>query len=153
MKELLLSILPVLRPLLETIITILGPVLVTWVTVRIVSLLKINDEQKKIEVEAKIRDSLHEAARNALLFAMTKYGVQGNSSTVLSKTIMQLVRQSSASDGVDDEARRLATTKLDSIIATAVNDYLVPKMPDAISKLKVTADGLADIVLSKAPVV
>lgn len=146
MKEMLLSLLTILRPMLEVFISIVAPALIPWLAYRVVSLLKINDDKKKAEVEELLRNALHESARNALLYAMTQFGMHGATSTNMSQSIMELSRKAGAGEAD-------AQVKLESLIDSAVNDYLIPKMPDTIKKLKATPEGLADIVMSKVPTV
>jgi hypothetical protein len=145
MKELLLSLLPILRPLLEVFITVVAPTMVTWLAYRLVSLLKITDDKQKAEVEATLRDALHESAKNALLYAMTQFGLSG-SGTNMSQSVMELSRKAGAGDAA-------AQVKLEGLVDMAVNNYLIPKMPETIKKLKATPEGLADIVISKVPAV
>lgn len=146
MKEMLLSLLTILRPLLEVFVTVVAPTLVTWLAYRLVSLLKITDDKQKAQVEATLRDALHESAKNALLYAMTQFGLRGSGGTNMSESLMELTRKAGAGDAASQ-------VKLEGLIDMAVNSYLIPKMPDTIKKLKATPEGLADIVVSKVPVV
>lgn len=142
MKDALITALTILRPLLEVLITTVGPIFVTWLAYRMTTMLNLKNEAQKAAVEEQTREALHRAAENALLYAMTKFGLKGADGTNLSENLLDVVRKAGRNDQV-------ASAKLESVIDSAVNEYLIPKMPDAIRKLKASETDLADIVLSK----
>lgn len=143
MNELLITILVILRPALEVFLSVAVPALVTVLAAQAIRFLGIKSEDQKIKVEADLRNALHEAAQNALLFAMTKYGIKsgGNNATIDIGWIA-----SKAGSG-DPGASEL----MGKVLNEAVEYYLMPKMPDSITKLKATRQDLEDIVLSKIP--
>lgn len=65
----------ILQPLVVLFFSIVGPVLVTWIGARLIGLLKITDQAKKLEVEVLLRDALHASAANAISYAVAKAGL------------------------------------------------------------------------------
>ena len=146
MNQTLTTALSILQPLIEIIISIVGPVIVVWLSTRLANLLRVQDEQKKLEIETTLRDALHKAAENALKFAMTKYGMTGIVPTSnMSQSITQLALEATRDN--------MAANKFNAIIETAVQEYLIPKMPETIDRLKATELDLANIVSSKVATV
>lgn len=111
----------VVQPIVVLLVSTVGPVLVTWIAARLIALLKVTDEKQRVEIEAKLRDALHQSAANALRFALSKAGLP-NVGGVIS----------------------------DTLLAEAAK-YVVEKNPEALQKLGVDAKSLDEIILSKLP--
>jgi len=71
----------IVQPLIVLLASTVGPVLVTWLAARLLALMKISDEKQRLEIEAKLRDALHQSATNALKFALAKSGVPAGAIT------------------------------------------------------------------------
>lgn len=111
----------IVQPVVVLLVSTVGPVLVTWIAARLIALLKVTDEKQRVEIEAKLRDALHQSAANALRFALSKAGLP-NVGGVIS----------------------------DTLLAEAAK-YVVEKNPEALQKLGVDAKALDEIILSKLP--
>lgn len=111
----------VVQPIVVLLVSTVGPVLVTWIAARLIALLKVTDEKQRVEIEAKLRDALHQSAFNAIRFAMSKAGLPNVGGVIH-----------------------------DTILAEARN-YVVEKNPEALQKLGVDAKALEEIILSKLP--
>lgn len=143
MNEYLITILVILRPALEVFLSIVVPILVTWLVAQAIRFLGIKNEDQKIKVEADLRNALHAAAQNALLFAMTKYGLKVGSLN-MSESVKNLAQKAAIGDPAASEL-------MGKVLNEAVEYYLKPKMSDSIAKLKASHQDLEDIVLSKVP--
>lgn len=137
------TIADIMRPVVELIITVFGPILVTWLAAKLAVMLDLKNEDQKVAIEQKVRFALHEAAENALAFAMAKFGFKLGSNN-LSESLSHMAR--SAALGEENAIR-----KIEDVVHSAVEEYLKPKMPDAINKLGASDTDLADIVLAKIP--
>jgi hypothetical protein len=132
----LLQIWGVVQPLVALFISIVGPVAVTWISLRLVALLKINDENAKKELERKIRDALHDSAANALKFALAKSGMPlavAPAGAVISEAI-EYVRSknpdTAAEAGVsDNDLREIILSKVPDVLATIAAGKLAPAKP------------------------
>lgn len=111
----------IVQPVVVLLVSTVGPVLVTWIAARLIALLKVTDEKQRVEIEAKLREALHQSAANAIRFALSKAGLP-NVGGVINDTILA-------------EARK----------------YVVEKNPEALEKLGVDGKGLEEIILSKLP--
>lgn len=132
----------VVWPLIQLLVTVFGPVLVAMLAAKVGSFLDIKNEDQKVALEQKIRFALHEAAENALTYAMARYGFKLGGE--FQESLSQLARNASLGNAE-------AVTKMEDVLHAAVEDYLKPKMPDAISKLGASDNDLTDIVLAKIP--
>lgn len=112
----------VVQPLAALLVTTVGPILVMWISARLIALLKITDQKQQVELEAKLRDALHQSAANALKYALAKAGLPPILTGVVSSGV------------------------LGDAIA-----YVEEKNPEALTKLGVHPDALRDIILSKLP--
>lgn len=112
----------IVQPLVVLFVSIVGPVLVTWISSRVLAVLKVQDEKQKLEIEAKLREALHQSALNALKYAVTKTGVPL---------------------GVIGGAG--------GVTIDAAADYVRQKNPEALAKLGVSSDALKEIIMSKVP--
>lgn len=65
----------ILQPLVVMFGSIVGPVLITWIGARVIALLKITDEAKRLEIETQLRNAIHASATNAIRFAFAKAGL------------------------------------------------------------------------------
>jgi hypothetical protein len=113
----------VIQPIVVLLVSTVGPVLVTWIAARIIAVLNVTDEKRKLEIEAKLRDALHQSAMNGLKVALAKTGMTAD-----------LIMKSPFAAG--------------DLLAVA-STYVSDKNPDALKKLAVTPDALQDIILSK----
>jgi hypothetical protein len=62
----------IVQPLVALFISIVGPVLITWIAGRLIMLLKVTDDAKKLEIEQRLRDALHQSASNAVAYARSR---------------------------------------------------------------------------------
>ena len=85
------TIADIMRPVVELIVIVFGPMLVTWIAAKFAVMLDIRNEDQKVELEQKIRFALHQAAENALTYAMAKYGFKIGSDN-LSESLSHLAR-------------------------------------------------------------
>lgn len=111
----------IVQPIAVLFVSTVGPLLVTWISARLIALLKVTDEKQRAEIEAKMRDALHQSAMNAIRFAFTKAGMPS-------------------------VAGQMNDTVLNEAVA-----YVTDKNPDALKKLGVNNKALRDILLSKIP--
>lgn len=115
----------IVQPVIVLLVSTVGPVLVTWISARLIALLKVTDEKQRVEIEAKLRDALHQSAANAIRFALSKAGLP---------------------HGVI----RIGGAINDAVLAEAAK-YVAEKNPEALQKLGVDSKGLEEIILSKLP--
>lgn len=111
----------IVQPVIVLLVSTVGPVLVTWISARLIALLKVTDEKQRVEIEAKLREALHQSAANAIRFALSKAGLP-NVGGVINDTIL-----------------------------AEASKYVIEKNPEAMQKLGVDAKGLEEIILSKLP--
>lgn len=111
----------IVQPIAVLFVSTVGPVLVTWISARLIALLKVTDEKQRTEIEAKLRDALHQSAMNAIRYAFTKAGMPHIAGHVSESTLN------------------------DAIV------YVTEKNPEALQKLGVDRSALKDILLSKIP--
>lgn len=110
----------IVQPLVVLLVSTVGPVLATWIAARLIALLKVNDEKQKLEIEAKLRDALHQSAANALKFAFAKSGVSAVAITgaVMGEAIRYV-----------EEKNPDALVKL-GVHQDALRDIILSKVPD-----------------------
>lgn len=111
----------IVQPVIVLLVSTVGPVLVTWISARLIALLKVTDEKQRVEIEAKLREALHQSAANAIRFALSKAGLP-NVGGVINDTIL-----------------------------AEASKYVIEKNPEALQKLGVDTKGLEEIILSKLP--
>lgn len=111
----------IVQPVIVLLVSTVGPVLVGWISARLIALLKVTDEKQRVEIEAKLREALHQSAANAIRFALSKAGLP-NAGGVINDTIL-----------------------------AEASKYVIEKNPEAMQKLGVDAKGLEEIILSKLP--
>lgn len=111
----------IVQPIVVLLISTVGPALVTWLSVRLITLLKISDEKQRIEIEARLRSALHESALNALKYAVTKTGLP------------------------------LRVDSIPGPVLDVAIEYVAEKNPQALSSLGVDVKALQDIIMSKVP--
>lgn len=112
----------ILQPVVVLAVGTLGPIIVGWLAYKLSNLLNVQDENKRKELEAKIRDALHASALNAVKFAATKW----NWIPAVGATVPR------------------------QIIEEAI-DYIRTKNPDTADQAGVDDHDLEQIVLSKVP--
>ncbi|MDH1271642.1 hypothetical protein N5C81_29065 [Rhizobium pusense] len=115
----------IVQPVVVLLVSTVGPVLVTWISARLIELLNVTNEKQRVEIEAKLRDALHQSAANALRFALSRAGVPHG--------VIQI-----------------GGTVNDAVLREAAN-YVVEKNPEALQKLGVDNKALREIILSKTP--
>jgi len=113
----------IVQPVVVLFVSTVGPVLVTWISARLIALLKVTDEKQRADIEAKLRQALHQSAANAMSYAAHKIGV----SLFRIPVSEDLLRQAAA--------------------------YVTEKNPEALEKLGVSQQALRDILLSKVTLV
>ena len=121
MREVLLEILAVVRPLIELLVALGGPVIAGWLVAKLSATLKITDEKARVELEAGLRDALHKSAENGLRLALQRLGIKGGA-PVLTSEIVEVAKQ-----------------------------YVRQNNPDALAGLGVSADMLTNILTAKLP--
>jgi hypothetical protein len=62
----------ILQPLVVMFGSIVGPVLITWIGARVIALLKITDQAKRLEIETQLRNAIHASSANAIRFAIAR---------------------------------------------------------------------------------
>lgn len=114
----------IIQPLVVLFVSTVGPALITWLSLRLVALLKITDENAKKELEAKIRAALHEAALNGLKLAMTRAGLPsgaipgGSVITEAVEYIRKLSPETAVKAGVDDyDLAEIVLSKVPDVMA------------------------------------
>lgn len=65
----------IVQPVVVLLVSTVGPVLVTWISARLIELLNVTNEKQRVEIEAKLREALHQSAANAIRFALSKAGL------------------------------------------------------------------------------
>lgn len=117
----------VVQPLVVLLGSIVGPVLATWISARLISLLKLADEKQQLEIQAKLRQALHDSAANALEFALARSGISGGAFA------------------------NVTASAVTSTMLREATKYVEEKNPEALQKLGVTSKALQDIIISKVP--
>jgi Mn2+/Fe2+ NRAMP family transporter len=112
----------IVQPIVVLLVTTVGPVLVAAISARVLSVLKVTDENKKLAIDQQLRDALHQSATNALKYALAKARITA-------------------------PVTGLVTA---SMIADAAT-YVEEKNPEALAKLNVGGNALRDIIMSKVP--
>lgn len=115
----------IVQPIVVLLVSTVGPILATWIAARLIAFIKVADEKQRVEIEAKLREALHQSAANALRFALSRAGVPHG--------VIQI-------GGVIN----------DTLLAEA-SKYVIEKNPEALEKLGVDGKGLEEIILSKLP--
>lgn len=110
----------IVQPVVVLLVSTVGPVLVTWISARLISLLKVSDDAKRAEVEARLRDALHQSAMNALKYALAKSGA--TPSLIGSTLISEAVRY------VEDKNPE-ALDKL-NVSSDGLREIIMSKVPD-----------------------
>lgn len=111
----------IVQPVVVLLVSTVGPVLVTWISARLIELLNVTNEKQRVEIEAKLREALHQSAANAIRFALSKAGLP-NVGGIINDTIL-----------------------------AEASKYVIEKNPEALEKLGVDTKGLEEIILSKIP--
>ena len=142
MKEALQAALTIVQPLIELLVTIAAPIALAWITSKLATFFNIQSDEKKAQLEGFLRDALHKAAENALTYGMTKYGLRGVVTSNMSESILDLTRKANQGDAPSKELLR-------KVMDSALDEYLIPKMPETINKLGASPEDLANIILSK----
>lgn len=124
MREILLEILSVVRPLIELLVMVLGPVFVTWLAAKLAATLKITDEKAKADLEAKLRDALHQSAENGLRLALQKFG---GGKAVSMDTIVTLAKEYVRQNNPETLAGL-------GVSADMLDSILVAKLPQVLAK-------------------
>lgn len=124
MREILLEILAVVRPLIELLVMVLGPIFVGWLATKLSATLNVTDAKAKADLEARLRDALHKAAENGLLLAVQRLGIGEKTpvSPSLQKDLVEIAK-----------------------------NYVRQKNPETLAGLGVSAGDLADIITAKLP--
>ncbi|MBD8665308.1 hypothetical protein IFT59_18875 [Rhizobium sp. CFBP 8752] len=115
----------IVQPLVVLLGSIVGPVLITWISARLISLLRVADEKQQLDIQAKLRQALHDSAANALKFAIARSGITGGA---------------------------IASVTASAVTSAMLRDatkYVEEKNPEALQRLGVTPDALQDIIMSK----
>ncbi len=115
----------IVQPLVVLLGSIVGPVLITWISARLISLLKVADEKQQLDIQAKLRQALHDSAANALKFALARAGISGGA------------------------IANVTASAVTSAMLLEATKYVEEKNPEALQKLGVTPNALHDIILSK----
>lgn len=118
----------IVQPVVVLLVSTVGPVLVTWISGRLITWLKVSGDAKKAEVEARLREALHQSAMNALKYAMAKYGV--GASAVGPHLISEAVQY------VEDKNPE-ALAKL-NVSGDGLRDIIMSKIPDLPDKTATT---------------
>ena len=121
MREELLSWLAVIRPLVELLVSLAGPIVIGWLVAKLSATLKITDEKTKADLEARLRDALHQSAENGLRLALQKLGLK-DGMPVLTSDVIEIAKQ-----------------------------YVRQNNPETLAGLGVSADMLANILAAKLP--
>lgn len=121
-SSILYDVWSIVQPLVVLLVSTVGPVLVTWLAARLLALMKISDEKQRLEIEAKLRDALHQSAANALKFAMAKTGVPAGAigGAVMAEAMRYV-----------EEKNPEALSKLD-VHPDALRDIILSKVPDIV---------------------
>lgn len=110
----------IIQPVVVLLVSTVGPVLVTWISARVIALLKVSDQNKQLEIEAKLRDALHQSASNALKYALAKTGF--NAGVVTGTAI-------SAAIAYVQEKNPETLEKL-GVDQSALRDIIISKVPE-----------------------
>lgn len=111
----------IVQPVVVLLVSTVGPVLVTWIAARLITLLKVTDEKQRVEIEAKLREALHQSALNAVKYALVKSGLSVN------------------------------PTQIPGQLVTIATEYVREKNPEAVQRLGVDSKALEEIIMSKVP--
>lgn len=112
----------ILQPLVSTLALVVGPVIATWISAQVIRLFNVQDLNAQKELEQKIRTALHEAAANAVKYAITLNGITLKPGSGIPEVVIK-----------------------DAI------EYIRSKSPDTAAQAGLDNKGLTDIILSKVP--
>lgn len=123
----------IVQPLATLFVSLVGPVLVTWIAMRLVGILRITDENKKKELEQRVREALHAAAENGLKYALAKAGLPFGSmpnASVLEDAIDYVRSKSPGTvkqSGVhDDDIEQIILSKVPNVLAQIAAGRIAP---------------------------
>lgn len=133
----------IVRPFLEIFLSVFVPLLVGALAVKLNGFISYKTEGERLKGEETLRERIHQASENAIMFALAKFGYRTSIGGEPSLFLMELER---AKRGNTE-----ALIKVQSVYDAAVHDYLKPKMADTIKKLGASDQDLEDIVVSKVP--
>jgi hypothetical protein len=114
----------IVQPIVVLFVSTVGPVLATWIAAQIISLLKVSDQAKQVEIETNLRNALHQSAVNALKFAIAKANIAP--AAVGAEVISDAIRYV-------EEKNPDALKKLD-VPTEALREIIMSKIPDLIAK-------------------
>lgn len=118
----------IVQPVVVLLVSTVGPVLVTWISARLISWLKVSDDAKKAEVQARLREALHQSAMNALKYALAKSGA--GPAVIGSTLISEAVRYV-------EEKNPEALSKL-NVSGEGLREIIMSKIPDLPDKTATT---------------
>lgn len=110
----------ILQPIIVLLVSTVGPVLVTWLSARVLAVLKVSDQNKQLEIEAKLRDALHQSASNALKYALAKTGF--NAGIVTSAALSAAIAY--VQDKNPETLQKLGVDQ------SALRDIIISKVPE-----------------------
>ncbi|MBP2460158.1 MULTISPECIES: hypothetical protein [unclassified Rhizobium] len=70
------------------LVSTIGPVLVTLIAARLIAVLKVADEMQKLEIEARLRDALHQSAVNGLKLALRRSRITAVASNIVTRDMV-----------------------------------------------------------------
>ncbi|AHA27862.1 hypothetical protein [Candidatus Liberibacter americanus] len=87
MIDTILSLIEIFQPIVTLSVSVFAPILFKSIAKPLICLLNLTEDSKQLEIESRLRDSLHQSASNALRFAMSKL-----KSSDISPAVIELAR-------------------------------------------------------------
>ncbi|NMG39872.1 hypothetical protein GRZ55_11520 [Chelativorans sp. ZYF759] len=129
MNEFLWDLWLILQPIVLLFVSTVGPVLVAWLAYRLTQVLKIEDEAARRDIEAKLRDALHQSAMNAAKVALARLGPDAKTAELVSEAISYV------------QAKNSEAVKSFGLGPNELTDIVLSKVPEAM-KLVGAARGI-----------
>ena len=113
-------------PVVSLLVATVGPIVVAWLAKQLSDRLTLLDENSRKELEAKVRDALHQAALNSLKFALTKTGLP----------VAEITKPAVIAEAVDYiRSKNPDTAKEAGLNNKGLEEIILSKVPDVIAIL------------------
>jgi hypothetical protein len=136
-----------IAPVMAVVVSVFGPITGSYLVVQLISLLKITDQAKRVEVEQQLRWALHTAAESGLKYAFAKAGIPPSASPtagVIADALFYVQGKNpdavAAFDLDEDDLKHIILSKIPDLIAS-----LAPVITTALAPI-------ADAPAAPAPV-
>lgn len=81
----------IVQPIVVLLVSTVGPVLAAWLAARLIALLRIEDADARLRVEAQLREALHQAAANGVRVAVARLGLNASPEDLIGEAARYVV--------------------------------------------------------------